>query len=283
MPTAKEITHIRTLGIIAGGGRLPEHLARACEAQNIKPFIVGLEGQTDPALLENREHIWSRLGAAGKILKALKEQDIKDLVLIGSIHRPTLSDLRPDLKTTEFFARIGLKSLGDNGLLSLLRTVLEEDGFTLHGIHKFAQDLLAPSGPIGKYKPKKGDDSDIQRGLQISQELGRLDIGQSVIVQEGIVLGVEAIEGTSALIERCQPLKRKGRGGVLVKTCKPQQDRDMDLPTIGPDTIEQVQKCGLAGVVVQAGHSLIIDKEEVARLADKYKMFVIGVDIETQK
>ena len=168
-----------------------------------------------------------------------------------------------------------MKAIGDNNLLSAVRRLLEDEGFQIHGIHKFADELLAPDGLAGKIKPKKEDWADIERGLEVSQNLGALDVGQSVIVQEGIVLAVEAAEGTDEMIRRAKYLKRKGRGGVLVKTCKPQQDRD--LPTIGPETVRLAIESGLSGIVVHAGHSLIIDPEEVEAIADKHKLFVIGV------
>ncbi|MCK5284431.1 MAG: UDP-2,3-diacylglucosamine diphosphatase LpxI [Alphaproteobacteria bacterium] len=266
------------IGIIAGGGGLPERLLHACEQKGIDVFVVAFEGQTDPLVVKGQKHIWTRLGAAGQIINTLKSHEIYDIVLIGSLRRPSLSELLPDLKTVEFFAKIGIKALGDNDLLSIIRQTLEEEGFKIHGVHKFVDDLLAPFGLIGRYKPSKADWIDIKRGLQISQELGAKDVGQSVIVQEGIVLGVEAVEGTDELIQRCKHLKRKGRKGVLVKTCKPQQDHDFDLPTIGSETIKHAYNNDLAGVVIHAGLSLLIDPQKVAEIADHHKMFVIGVD-----
>ncbi len=271
-------TSIKKLGIIAGGGVLPERLLHACQDKGIEPFVVGFEGQTDPASVKGVNHMWTRLGAAGQILNTLKSHHISDIVLIGSIRRPSISELRPDLKTAEFFAKISLKAIGDNNLLRIMRELLEAEGFSVHGVHKFADDLLAPEGILGNFKPKKHDWVEIRRGLEISQALGSLDVGQSVIVQEGLVLGVEAAEGTDELILRCKHLKRKGRGGILVKTCKPQQDHDFDLPTIGPQTIINAAASGLVGVVLHAGESLLIDPHEVAQIADKHKMFVIGVN-----
>lgn len=268
---------IKKLGIIAGGGSLPAKLLHACDEMGIEVFVIGFDGQTDPALTKGRHYMWTRLGAAGQILNTLKSHDIHDLVLIGSIRRPSLMELRPDFKATEFFARIGLKALGDNDLLVVLRGLLEEEGFQIHGAHRFAQDLLAPGGHVGKYKPKKDDWIDIKRGMSVALNLGGLDIGQAVIVQEGIVLGVEAAEGTDELIRRCKHLKRKGRGGVLVKLCKPEQDEDFDLPTIGPVTLKHAVETGLNGVVVHAGRSLMLEPQSVAEIADRYKMFVIGV------
>jgi DUF1009 family protein len=279
MPAPKEskLEDIRQLGIIAGGGALPRLLLAACDRKDIEPFIVGFEGQTDPALVQGRNHMWTRPGAAGHILKTLKSHDISNLVMIGSMRRPSFSELMPDFKTIEFYAKLGIKALGDNDFLSALRALIEEEGFAVHGIHKFADDLLAIEGPIGKYEPKKDDWNDIERGLEISRALGALDVGQSIIVQEGFVLGIEAAEGTDELIRRCKHLRRKGRGGVLVKTCKPQQDRDLDLPTIGPETVTLAAESGLAGIAVDAGQSLVIDAVEVAQIADRHKMFVMGI------
>lgn len=273
--------HPKTIGVVAGAGTLPAALVHACIKKDIEPFIIGFEGQTDPALIEDHNHLWTRLGAAGQIINTLHAHDIKDLVLIGAIRRPSLMELRPDLRTAEFFARIGLKALGDDGLLSAMRSELEKEGFTLHGLQEFAEDLLMQEGEVGAHKPGKADWVDINHGIEISRELGRMDIGQAVIIQQGIVLGVEAAEGTDELIKRCKVLHRKGKGGVLIKTCKPQQDTDFDLPTIGPETIKNAAEAGLAGIVTHAGHSLLVEPEKVAQLADQHKMFVIGVDIKT--
>ncbi len=274
---------IKRLGIIAGGGSVPERLLHACDKKGQEVFIVGFEGQTDPEILKGRKYMLTRLGAAGQILQTLQSHDISDLVLIGSIKRPSVMELKPDMRTAQFFAKIGLKALGDDGLLKAMRSELENEGFIIHGVQDFVQDLLTAPGAVGKHKPKKADQSDIDRALEVSTQLGTLDVGQSVIVQEGIVLGVEAAEGTDELIRRCKSYKRKGRGGVLVKTCKPQQDHDFDLPTIGPETVRLCADSGLAGIVIQAGYSLLIDPQKVAELADKHKMFVIGVELEEKR
>jgi DUF1009 family protein len=267
------------LGIIAGGGRLPARLVESCEALNIDVFIVALEGHTDPALVQGRFHIWARLGAVGTVIKALQDHALKDLVLIGSVRRPGMAELMPDAKALAFLSKAGLKAFdGDDALLGALRGFLEDEGFALHGVHKFVQDLLTPLGVLGKVKPSKEHQQDIARGFAVSQALGALDVGQAVVVQEGLVLGVEAIEGTDQLLERCASLKRRGRGGVLVKSCKPQQDRDLDLPTIGLTTLKLAQQSGLAGVALHAGQSLILDLEEIIAFANAHKLFIIGVE-----
>jgi hypothetical protein len=272
--------NIEILGLIAGGGAMPQKVIAACQAQGVKPFVVGFEGHTDPSVMDGVEHMWSRLGAAGQIIKTLKSHHVHDLVLIGSVRRPSLSELRPDLKTAGFFAKFAMRSIGDSDLLSLLREFLEDEGFRLHGVHKFAQDLLVRPGLLSKSSPSKSDWVDIVRGFDVTQNLGGLDIGQAAIVQEGIVLGVEAAEGTDELIRRCLHLKRKGRGGVLVKTCKPEQDVDLDLPTIGPETIRCAAEAGLSGLVVHAGKSLILEEDRTIDLANKDKLFLLSADTE---
>ena len=146
------------------------------------------------------------------------------------------------------------------------------------GIHEVMNNILVRPGILGKVKPGKDDYVDIRRGVAAAFELGRLDIGQSVVVQQGLVLGVEAIEGTDELIKRCSAYKRKGNGGVLVKLRKPQQDMRIDLPTIGTRTIENAKASGLNGLAVHAGNTLIVDEAEVIRAADKAGLFIIGIE-----
>ncbi|MCB1681610.1 MAG: UDP-2,3-diacylglucosamine diphosphatase LpxI [Rhodospirillales bacterium] len=276
MSATKEIT-VKKLGILAGGGILPLELAQECTSKGIEIFIVGFEGQTSPELKPLYKHFWTGLGAAGSIIRALKEQNISDLVLAGSIRRPWLSELRPDLKGLEILTRIGMGAFGDNSLLTLLKKELEKEGFTIHGVQKFAENMLAKEGVFSRRKPDKSEWQTIKKGLEVSQIIGSLDIGQSVVVQEGLVLGVEAVEGTDKLISRCAELQKKRKGAILVKTCKPQQDRDLDLPTIGPDTVRKAGEAGFSGIAVQAGAALVLDPQTVAEYADKYNMFVIGV------
>jgi len=268
---------VKTLGIVAGGGSLPERLLQACDRQDIGVFVIAFRGQTDPRVYKGRHHMLTRLGAAGKIVDTLKAHGVRDLVWIGSIRRPSIAELRPDMRTIKFFARLGLNALGDDGLLRAVRREFEMEGFRLHGVQEFAPDLLAAEGIVGKHQPGNADWPNIERGLKIAQTLGDLDVGQAVIMQEGIVLGVEGVEGTDELIKRCGGYRRKGRGGILVKTCKPGQDRNLDLPTIGPETVKNCAEAGLHGIVFYAGLTLLIDPQEVADLADKHNIFVVGL------
>ncbi|MFK7839648.1 MAG: LpxI family protein [Bdellovibrionales bacterium] len=273
--------NIERLGIIAGAGSLPEQLARQCEHSNIEPFIVCFDGQTDPALCDGRDHVRARLGQIGKIIKALKRHKIEDLVMIGGIGRPSYSELIPDLKATKFLASTGFKALGDNDLLSALKDFLGNEGFELHAIQDFMPNLLAPDSVMTKTQPSPDDWIDIRRGVEILQSMAPLDIGQALIVQEGLVLGIEAIEGTNVLIKRCSDYKRGGRKGVLVKLCKAQQDTSLDLPTIGLKTIEAIHKAGFGGIVVHAQKSLINDQEALVSFANAHHLYVIGIAPET--
>lgn len=273
----------KTLGIIAGGGEIPYRLVQACRESGQPFFIVAFEGHTDPSILPGNDYMITRLGAAGRILNTLKSHNIEDLVIIGSIRRPSLAELRPDMRTFRFFAKVGTRALGDDGLLTALRKELEGEGFCIHGIQDYVPDLITSEGDYARTRPRKADWVDIERGIEVSQALGDMDVGQSVIVQEGIVLGVEAAEGTDELIRRCADYKRKGRGGVLVKTCKPDQDYDLDLPTIGVRTLRMCEKAGLNGLVVHAGRSILINPQEVTDYANRNKMFVLGLDIDNYK
>jgi UDP-2,3-diacylglucosamine hydrolase len=146
------------------------------------------------------------------------------------------------------------------------------------GVQDVFADLLTPLGLLTRTQPDEGANNDIQRGIEVARALGRVDVGQSVIVQQGIVLGVEAIEGTDALIARSAGLRREGPGGVLVKLAKPQQDNRFDLPTVGLDTVMAAAKAGLRGLAIQAGRSLLVDRENACAAADKAGLFIVGVE-----
>lgn len=270
-------TDIQKLGILAGGGNVPKALIEYCKQQSIDLFVVAFENQSDLELGDDIPHIWARLGASGRTIKTLKDEGVKDLVLIGKIRRPSLAELKPDLKTAEFFAKEGLNALGDDGLLKALKRFLEKEGFTLHGIQAVMPQILTPARNISSIKPSKQHERDIERGCALLDSLGDQDVGQSVVVQQGHVLGIEGAEGTDELIRRCAGLQRKGEGAVLVKLCKRDQDRDLDLPTIGPQTIEELASAGFAGVAIHAGNSIVDDLERVKLLAKAGRVFVVGI------
>jgi hypothetical protein len=266
------------LGIIAGRGELPRTLIHACEHSGRPYFVLALEdaADEDTVAATGDNYAWIRLGAIGKALELLHKQQVKEVVMAGYVSRPKLSTLRPDLKGTKLLAKIGSQLLtGDNELLNSIVEFLEDEGLQVVGAEDVVRDLVAPEGLIGSHYPDKRAQSDIAFGARIARAIGELDIGQAVVVQNQKVLGVEAVEGTDALIARCATL-RDDKGGVLVKVKKPQQERRVDLPTIGVATVQNVAKSGLAGIAIEAGASLIINRREVARTADALGIFVVG-------
>ena len=222
-------------------------------------------------------HIWTHLGAVGEILRYLKANKVTHIVMAGAMHRPSWSEIKLDWKGTQWFAKMGLKILGDDGLLTSLVGLLKAEGFDVISATDILTDLLAPEGVMGRYQPEKTDWQDILRGREVAHLLGAGDIGQAVVVQEGLVLGVEAIEGTEALLARCSALRREGRGGVLVKMAKPQQSRTVDLPTIGVATIHQAKVAGLRGIAIEAGSTQILDQKAVVQAADEAGLYLIGI------
>lgn len=269
---------ITKLSIIAGGGYIPAHLARACEAQGVEVFIVAFEGQTDKSLVDGRDHIWTRIGATGEVFSALRSRGIQDLVLIGGMRRPNWKQIKPDLKTLGFLAKAGVKMLGDDGLLSSLRQFLEAENFTLHGVQAFAGDILTPSGALGVIEPTADQVANIEIGTRASQDLGRRDLGQACVVNDDGSIVLEDDRGTDAMLAGLSV--DQTQGAILVKTCKPQQDRDLDLPAMGMRTIERAAELRFAGVVLHAGQSLLLDREAFVAYADAHNMFVIGIEID---
>lgn len=270
-----------TLGILAGGGSLPARIAEAVRGQGRDVFVVAFEGHTDPATVAGLPHLWSRFGAAGSIIARLKQEGVGDLVFAGPVRRPSFTELLPDWYTTKFLAKVGTRALGDDGLLRSVAKQLEGEGFRVVGLHEFLTGLLTAPGPVGRLLPDEEAERDIARAVAVARAVGALDVGQGAVVQQGIVLAVEAVEGTDAMLERCAALRRPGPGGVLVKVAKPQQDRRIDLPTMGVTTVETAARAGLRGIAVEAGGSLLVDRAAVAEAADRLGLFVVGIAMPT--
>ena len=265
------------LGIIAGGGTLPRQLINHCQKEGRPYALVCLNNFALPETAEGEECLWCRMGEAGKAISYFKKNGVRQIVMIGGVRRPALLQLRPDWWTTKFLIKIGFKAFGDDNLLSAVIKGVEAEGFQFVGIHEIMTDLLADEGVWGKIEPDELAQADIKQGVRIALGLGALDVGQSVVVQQGIVLGVEAVEGTDALIKRCKDLKREGVGGVLVKMKKPQQEQRADLPTIGVQTVVNAYEAGLRGIAVQAGKTLVADRQAVVEKANELGLFIVGV------
>jgi DUF1009 family protein len=268
------------LGIIAGGGTAPAQLIAACQKTGRDFFVICLEGQAEKGFAENLPHVWLPLGAGTKFKTLAAEEKIGEIVMVGRVRRPSIFELKPDLLALKVVTKAGMNILGDDAFLRGIGKAMEEEtGARVIGAHEVFSGLLTPAGQLGKHAPDDDVRKDIARGIDVARALGRADVGQSVVVQQGMVLGLEAIEGTDALIARCATLKREGPGGVLVKCAKPQQDNRFDLPAIGPATVEVCAKAGLRGIAIEAGRSLLLEREKAIALADEAALFIVGEKI----
>jgi len=269
------------LGILAGGGPLPCRLVEACHAERREVFVVTFEGVPGTPDFGATPQARVRLGEVGRTISLLRDAGIEEVVLAGPIPRPSLRSLKLDSRGVRMLARLRSDAAGDNRLLSLIVRELEEAGFRVVGVDDILVGLLAPAGPLGRYEPDADARADIAVGARVVRLLGAADVGQAAVVQQGVVLGVEAIEGTDALLARCAELRREGPGGVLVKLKKPEQERRADLPTIGPDTVGNAAAAGLAGIAIEAGETLVLNRETVTQKADAAGLFVVGIEANT--
>lgn len=267
------------IGILAGRGRLPAEVARAAVAAGRSVFVVALKGFADLDLLAGFPHCTLRLGAAGSILKALRAHGCRELVLIGGLRRPAISDLRPDAAGGRLLARIGRAAFGgDDSLLAAVVRVLEEEGFRVVGADTVLSGALAPAGLLAGTAPDVVAQADIARGVAVARALGAADVGQGCVVQQGLVLAVEAIEGTDAMLVRAAALARPGPGGVLVKLVKPGQERRADLPAVGPATVAAATAAGLRGIAFEAEGTMLAERETTIAAAERAGMFLLGLD-----
>jgi DUF1009 family protein len=269
------------VGIIAGGGRLPTLVIEALRSSETPFAVLALKGHTpDDVSSYGAPYACVELGELGKAIKFLKSHSCKRIVFAGHIKRPSLSSLKLDITTISMLAKLGLSKLGggDDSIMRSIIQMFEREGFEIVSPHVVTPGLLASEGLIGGTPLSDDDYRDIDTGTRVLRALGFEDIGQSVVVENGYVLGIEAAEGTDALITRCAALKKeKGRSGIVVKFSKSGQDLRIDLPAIGERTVQHVADAGLRGIAVQAGGSLVIDKERVVALAERLGVFVVGV------
>jgi DUF1009 family protein len=275
---------MRKLGLIAGGGALPVILARHCQTIGRQLFVIRLTGFADPDLdkFEGCDLALGRLGAA---IDALRASGCESVCMAGAVSRPDLGSLLPDFRGLAAMPQaIAAAAKGDDALLTYLLGVFEGEGFVAEGAQEVMAELLLKAGPLGRRRPNRSYRLDIKRSMDAATAIGRLDAGQAAVSCEGLILALEAQEGTDAMLERVARLPAAVRGdpkrrrGVLAKACKPGQDRRVDLPAIGPGTIRRAAAAGLAGVVGQAGLALVLDRDRVKALADELGLFVYGVD-----
>jgi DUF1009 family protein len=272
------------LGIIACGGELPRAIAQSVADNGGKPHILALRGIADEAWLSPFPHDWIGIGELGRSVKLLSAAKVHDVVLVGQLDRPTFSDIKLDASGVMILpSLLAASRKGDDALLKVISDFYAKEGFAVLTAAEAAPGLVIGEGPLGKLKPDADNEEDIRRAFAIIRALGTLDVGQAAIVCDGLPLCVEAAEGTDAMIARVGALRKNLRGtpekkrGVLAKGLKATQDRKTDLPVIGVRTVKSAHDMGLAGIALEAGASLILDKRQVAAEADRLGLFVTGV------
>ncbi|HVP98858.1 MAG TPA: UDP-2,3-diacylglucosamine diphosphatase LpxI [Roseiarcus sp.] len=272
------------LAVLCGAGAFPLEVSSKAAEAGRTPFLIGIVGTTDAAI-EAYPHVWLRMGEVGKLFGALKEQSIREIVMVGAMTRPEFTDLRLDwgaVKRAADLARLFRK--GDNGLLVGLAAIFEGEGVCVVGAHEVAPQLLAPIGPLGSRAPSADDEADISLAAELLAALSRFDMGQGAVVAAGRVLAVEAAEGTDAMLARIGEMRATGRlrlkgpAGVLIKAPKAGQDLRLDMPAIGPQTVAGAAKAQLRGIAVAAGRVLIAERARCARAADAAGLFLSGFE-----
>jgi DUF1009 family protein len=271
------------VGLIAGGGVMPFAVADSLVGRGINPVLFALRGSCDPAKVERFRHHWISVGQLGRALKLFRAENCRDLVFIGTLVRPALSEIRLDWGTLRVIPRvIAAFRGGDDHLLSGVGRILERSGFRMVGIKDVAPDLLMPEGCLTRAAPDENAAADIARGRAVLHALSPFDIGQAAIVIDGHVVAVEDIEGTDGLLARVARLRAEGRirakpaRGVLVKAPKSGQDLRFDLPTMGPRTVEGAAAAQLAGIAIVAGNTIVVEPQIMIETADAAGLFVTG-------
>jgi hypothetical protein len=269
------------LGIVAGGGFFPVAVAEAAAKSGRPLHIMAFRGFSDPRL-QTHSHTLMHWGEIGKIFRTFRKHGCRDVVLVGSLRRPRITDIRPDAGL--FYnlpAVLKLMRGGDDSVLSRVVRLFEAKGFRVVGAHELAPHLVAQGGPLGAAAPNAQDMADIALGMKVVEALGAFDVGQAAAVSRGYVLAVEAAEGTDEMLRRCAKLHQwglKNASGVLVKRPKPGQEMRVDMPAIGPNTIELAAAAGLRGVAVAAGQVLMADPQAMIAAAEARGLFIYGVD-----
>jgi UDP-2,3-diacylglucosamine hydrolase len=272
------------VGIVAGGGGMPFAVADSLTSRGIGVVLFPLKGFCDPARVARFRHRWIYVGQIGTAKKLLRSEGCRDIIFIGSLSRPALSEIRLDWGTLRVMGSL-IASFrgGDNHLLSGVGRIFEQDGFHMVGVKDAAPDLLMPAGCVSRAAPDGEASADIAKGREVLAALSPFDIGQAAVVIDGHVVAVEDIEGTDGLLARVARLREEGRirspagRGVLVKMPKSGQDLRYDLPTVGPRTVEGAARAGLAGIAVAAGNTIAAEPQALIESADKAGLFVIGV------
>jgi len=272
------------VAVICGGGSFPGAVAEAIKRRGRRPVMFAVRGWADPEVIERYDHHWIAIGQAGRFFRLARAENCREALFIGTVLRPPLTQIRLDWQLLRLLPHvIRFFRGGDNRLLSGVASLFEDGGVKIIGVDQVAPEIVVPEGILGRNAPSPRDRADIARALEVITALGPLDVGQAVVVANNHVLAVEAAEGTDNMLARIAELRGKGRVttplgvGVLVKAPKPGQDRRFDLPAIGPRTVENVARAGLAGLAVTAGSSIVAEAASVIAVADRENIFLLGM------
>jgi UDP-2,3-diacylglucosamine hydrolase len=268
------VTRPNALGIIAGNAVYPRLLADAARKAGVKKIIAAaFTGETDPALEKHVDLLeWMRVGQLNRLLKLFRAQDIHHAIMAGQIAPKNLFDLRPDLKALMLLGK--LKERNAESIFTAVADELAKADVQLLPATTFLEDSLAPSGLIAGSKLSQQEEDDVDLGWQMAREIARLDIGQTVIVKNGTIVAVEALEGTNDAIRRGGELA--GSGAVMVKVAKPSQDMRFDVPVIGVETIRISTKARLRAIAVEAGKTLLLERDTIIDLANRSKISIVA-------
>lgn len=263
------------LGIIAGEGQFPFLVARGAKSSGRTVVVVGFKGHTRPELQAEVDHLeWMHLGQLGKLISVLSRHSVREVVFAGGINKPKALKLRPDLKAAKLLFQTRDKS--DNALLHAVVKALTREGFRVVGPTSIAPNLSTPQGILTKRRPSQREKDDLQYGWPIAKEIGRMDVGQCIVVRNRMVVAVEGMDGTDATIARAGTLV--GKGSVIIKVFKPGQEEHIDQPSVGLQTVRSMLKAGATCMAVEAGKSLFFDMEQTLHLANRSKISIIGCD-----
>ena len=262
------------VGIIAGGGKLPIIIGKNLIKKNFNVIFFVIEEFYNNVDYKNFDTKIISLYSAKKIIKILKSNNIKSIIMAGNIVRPSLTDLAFDFQTFKLAKNLLLKKTGDNDLLESIKKFFIENNFDYFDWKKYCPELFASSDYLTKTKPSNIDKKNLAKALLVFTKFGKMDIGQSIIMQNQIVIGLEAVEGTDRLIMRCKSLKKSGDKGILVKLSKYNQSNILDIPTIGEQTINLLIKNEYAGIYLEKNNCIILDKQKTINLADQNNIFI---------
>jgi len=268
---------MKKIGIIAGKGTLPISIAQEAKRQGYEVVIIGLEPIADSINGSFDKVYRINVGKFGKLINTLKDEGITEVIMAGKVSKTLLykSKLIPDMRAIKVLMK--LPDRKDDTILQAITDELESEGIKLLETATFSKDLFIKEGVLTKRKPAKSEKEDIEFGLGIAKEIGRLDIGQTVVVKDRAVMAVEAIEGTDEAIRRGGLLA--GKGAVVIKVAKPQQDMRYDVPVIGMETLRTMKEVKAAVLAAEADKTIVVDREEVIKFANQNGISIVGVKV----